>query len=301
MPETLLVIAGPTASGKTSLAIRLGEYFQTEIISADSRQFYREIPVGTAAPTSEQLKKLRHHFIGTLSIHEYYNASMFEEDALDRLKHLFKERDVVVMAGGSGMYIDAVCSGIDVLPAIDPEIRNQLKEQYRSGGIESLRMKLKLLDPASYDRVDLRNPNRILKALEVSMQTGKPYSSFLTSTRKPRPFRILKIGLNLPRPELYARIDRRVDEMIQNGLVEEARKLSAFRELNALNTVGYKELFQYLDGIIDLERAIELIKRNTRRFAKRQLTWFKRDEQIRWFHPASFEEIIRHIQVQLMK
>jgi len=218
---------------------------------------------------------------------------MFEEEVLNLLEDLFENHSLVIMAGGSGMYIDAVCSGIDALPTIDPQIRNRLQEHYKRKGIESLRMQLKILDPGFYSRVDLKNPNRILKALEVTLMTGKPYSSFLTAKEKTRPFNILKAGLNLHRPQLYSRIDRRVDAMIAAGLVEEARRLFPFRHLNALNTVGYKELFEYFDGKVDLDRAIELIKQNSRRFAKRQLTWFRRDKDIHWFEPGDKEKIIK--------
>jgi len=299
MDKTLLVIVGPTAVGKTSLAIHLAEHYGTEIISADSRQFYREMQIGTAAPLAAEKARIRHYFIGSISIHDYYNASMFEVDALNRLKAIYQLKNLAIMAGGSGMYIDAVCAGIDVLPVVDPDIRTQLQEQYRSEGIESLRIQLKMLDPEFYSKVDLRNPNRILKALEVSIQTGKPYSSFLTSKEKNRPFRILKIGLTLPRPELYHRINQRVEEMIQAGLIDEARELLPYRNLNALNTVGYREIFEYLDGTIELDGAIELIKRNTRRFAKRQMTWFNRDDQIHWFHPASPGIILDFLDTQL--
>ncbi len=292
MKPTLLVIVGPTATGKTGLAIDLAEHYATEIISADSRQLFREMLIGTAAPSPAQLDRVRHHFVGTLSVKDYFNASMFEEEVLNLLEGLFATHTLVIMAGGSGMYIDAVCSGIDELPTIDPQIRDRLQGQYKREGIESLRMQLKILDPGFYSRVDLKNPNRILKALEVTLMTGKPYSSFLTAKEKTRPFNILKTGLNLPRPQLYYRIDRRVDAMIAAGLVEEARRLFPLRHLNALNTVGYKELFEYFEGKVDLNRAIELIKQNSRRFAKRQITWFHRDKDIRWFEPGEKDKII---------
>ena len=300
MRDALIVLLGPTATGKTKMAIELARYFDTEIISADSRQFYREMKIGTAAPTDRELSTVKHHFIGSLSIKDYYNASMFEEEVLRLLPDLFAKNHLVLMAGGSGLYIDAVCTGIDELPTIDPEIRKEFQQLYQAEGIEGLRRSLKMVDPGSYERIDLRNPNRILKALEVSRMTGKPYSTFLTSGKKERPFEILKIGLNLPREELYNRINQRVDKMVHNGLVEEARDLYKYKELNALNTVGYKELFSHFEGEISLDKAIELIKRNTRRFAKRQLTWFQRDKNIQWFQPHQKDQILRWVDKSLI-
>lgn len=296
MNNTLITILGPTATGKTDFAIRLAQKLNTEIISSDSRQMYREMKIGTARPGQIELNSVTHHFIGNLSIHDYYNASMFEEEVLSLLGDLFQKHASVIMVGGSGMYIDAVCKGIDELPVVDAQIRMKLQEQYKNEGIESLRIQLKLIDPDYYTTVDLKNPNRILKGLEISIMTGKPYSSFLTRKRKHREFRILKIGLNLPRELLYQRINHRVDQMLEAGLIEEARKLFPLRSLNALNTVGYKELFSYFDGSIDREKAIELIKRNTRHFAKRQITWFKRDPEINWIHPNEFEKAVKTCQ-----
>lgn len=296
MNNTLITILGPTATGKTDFAIRLAQKFNTEIISSDSRQMYREMKIGTARPGQTELNTVPHHFIGNLSIHDYYNASMFEEEVLSLLGDLFQKHASVIMVGGSGMYIDAVCKGIDELPVVDAQIRMKLQEQYKNEGIESLRIQLKLIDPDYYTTVDLKNPNRILKGLEISIMTGKPYSSFLTRKRKHREFRILKIGLNLPRELLYQRINHRVDQMLEAGLIEEAGKLFPLRSLNALNTVGYKELFSYFDGSIDREKAIELIKRNTRHFAKRQITWFKRDPEINWIHPDEFEKAVKTCQ-----
>ena len=269
---TLIVIIGPTAIGKTELCIELAESLNTEIISADSRQIYNELNVGTAKPSEKELKRVPHHFIGKKSIHDYYTAGMFELDVLELLENLFNKHNQIIMTGGSGLYINAVCEGIDALPRVDPEIRNKLIEQYENEGIQSLRHDLKRLDPEYYEVADLKNPKRLLKALEITVMTGKPYSSFLTRPKKERPFNILKIGLNKDREELYDNINMRVDEMIDNGLLEEAKKLYKHKGLNALNTVGYKELFEYLDDTITFKRAIELIKRNTRRYAKRQLT-----------------------------
>ena len=296
MNNTLITILGPTATGKTDFAIRLAQQFNTEIISSDSRQMYREMKIGTATPGQTELNTVPHHFIGNLSIHDYYNASMFEEEVLSLLENIFTKLSQVIMVGGSGMYIDAVCKGIDELPGVDPQVRLKLQEQYKKEGIESLRIQLKLLDPDYYNTVDLKNPNRILKGLEISIMTGKPYSSFLTRKKKHREFRILKIGLNLPREMLYKKINHRVDLMVEAGLIEEARELYPLRSLNALNTVGYKELFSYFDGTIDRAQAIELIKRNTRHFAKRQITWFKRDPEINWIHPNEFEKAVKTCQ-----
>ncbi len=283
MENRLIVILGPTASGKTNLGVRLAEHLHTDIISADSRQIYRELSIGTARPDKEHLERIPHHFIASHSIHDYYNASMFEEEVLELLSKQFKQHKNILMVGGSGMYINAVCSGIDELPQVDQAIRDKLRKQYQDEGIESLRMQLKILDPAYYNTVDLKNPNRILKGLEISIMTGRPYSSFLTHTKKNRDFHILKIGLQTDRNLLYSRINQRVDEMISQGLIEEARQVYPLRTLNALNTVGYKELFAYFDNRISKEEAIELLKRNTRRFAKRQITWFQKDKDIHWF------------------
>ena len=296
MPQpTLIVIIGPTAIGKTELCIDLAESLNTQIISADSRQIYKELNVGTAKPGKEELERVPHHFIGTKSIHDYYTAGMFELDVLQLLEDLFNKHNQIIMTGGSGLYINAVCEGIDALPRVDPEIRNKLIEQYEKEGIQSLRHDLKKLDPDYYEMVDLKNPKRLLKALEITVMTGKPYSSFLTRPNKERPFNILKIGLNKDREELYEIINKRVDKMIDKGLLEEAKELYKHKGLNALNTVGYKELFEYFDGNITYKRAIELIKRNTRHYAKRQLTWFSKDEEIKWFHPDDKEKIREYI------
>lgn len=299
MFPTLIAIIGPTAVGKTEAGVQLAEYFSSEIISADSRQMFRELKTGTALPSAGQLSRVKHHFIGNLSIHDYYNVSMFEQDVLALLPGLFSKNPVVFMVGGSTLYINAVFHGIDDLPSADMELRHDLLKQYHEQGIEFLRLKLRMLDPEYYQRVDLKNPNRLLKAVEISLITGKPYSSLLTSQKRERDFRIIKIGLNIKREELFARINQRVDEMFDQGLMEEAKMLYPNRNLNSLNTVGYKELFLYLEGKISLEEARELIKKNTRNYAKRQLTWFKRDEEISWFEPGQLNEIPDYLKKRL--
>ena len=291
----LITIVGPTAVGKTSLAIDFAEKLGTEIISCDSRQIYRELIVGAARPTDEQLNHISHHFIAIRSVKDYYNASMFETESLQLLKQLFEKHQAVIMTGGSGLYVDAVINGIDDFPTTDPEVRQQLLKLFEKEGIEGLRNQLKRVDPVYYSQVDLRNSKRILKALEVNIMTGRPYSSFLLKTRKERPFNILKIALNLDRKELHQRINLRVDEMVKKGLVEEAKSLFALKNLNALNTVGYKEMFDHLDGKQTLEVAIELIKRNTRRYARRQISYFSRDKEYHWFHPDEKEKILNYI------
>jgi tRNA dimethylallyltransferase len=287
----LIVICGPTAVGKTKVAIRIAKTFNSEIISADSRQIYRELKIGVASPTPDELKAVRHHFVGCISVGDYYNISKFEEEVIQWLENWFKSHQYAVMTGGSGLYIDSVCKGIDELPDPDNFLRKELTEKLKKEGIDSLKMQLKQLDPGYYATVDLNNPSRILRALEVCIITGKPYSSFRTEKSKPRKFKIVKIGLNLPRHELINQIDKRVDQMITNGLVEEVKSLLPFRNLNSLNTVGYKEIFKYLDGDLTLNLAVEKIKTNTRRYAKRQLTWFKKDKNIYWFHPEEVEKI----------
>lgn len=293
--KSLIVILGPTGIGKTDLSIDIAKEFNTEIISSDSRQIYKELKIGTAVPGVDQLKKVKHHFIGNKSIYDYYNASMFEFEVLDLLEILFQKHNQVVMTGGSGMYINAVCDGIDDLPTIDKKLRDDLVQKHKEEGIESLRLQLKMLDSETYSKIDLKNPKRILKALEVSIQTGKPYSTFLSETRKKRNFNIIKIGLQRERNELYQRINLRVDQMIDEGLIDEAKRFYKDRNLNSLNTVGYKELFAHFDGEITEEKAIELIKRNSRHYAKRQISWFLRDKEIEWFHPDNKKEIISFI------
>ena len=272
MPK-LVIITGPTAVGKTAFAVEMAMQLKTEIISCDSRQMYREMRIGTAVPTTEELNAAPHHFIGNLSICDYYNVSMYEQECLQLLTKLFARHETVIMTGGSGLYIDAVCKGIDDFPTVDPEIRKSVTARFESDGIEYLRRQLSMLDPEHYAKVDLRNHKRIMKAIEVCIQTGRPYSSFLTAQPRIRPFEIEKIALTRPREELFERINRRTIKMMEQGLLEEARQLYPQRHLNALNTVGYKELFAHFDGQHDLDTAVELISRNTRRYAKRQLTW----------------------------
>jgi tRNA dimethylallyltransferase len=298
MNNYLTVLLGPTGVGKTDVSIELSNRLGCEIISADSRQFFREMRIGTAVPSEAQLHAIEHHFISFLSVTDYYSSNMFERDVLALLPGLFRSNNIVLMSGGSGMYIDAVCDGIDDIPDVDPAVREKYSEMYRSEGIESLRLALKISDPDHFLRVDLRNPKRIIRALEICESTGRPYSSFLKKEKRERDFRIIKIGLRRSREELYSRINARVDEMILNGLVEEASSLSGYRNLNALNTVGYRELFSYFDGIISREKAIELIKRNSRRYAKRQLTWWNKDKEITWFHPDNSGDILRFIEEQ---
>ncbi len=291
----LIVVAGPTAVGKTACAISLALHFDAEIISADSRQFYREMTIGTAVPSQQDLSAVPHHFIRHLSVQDAYNVSRYETDALKTLENLFQRKQVVIMVGGSGLYIDAVCRGIDELPDPDPELRRELKQELADNGIQSLRDKLRIVDPDYYQMVDAANPVRLIRALEVCITTGKPFSSLRNQQPEKRPFRIIKIGLSVPRDLLNQRINQRVDEMVRNGLVEEARALIPFRRLNALNTVGYRELFDFFDGKISLQQAIADIKTHTRRYAKRQMTWFKKDEEITWFSPEEPSAILDYI------
>ncbi len=290
--KTLIVILGPTAVGKTSLAIELAKHFNTEIISADSRQFYREMRIGTSAPTPEELESAIHHFIGNLSVTDYYNVSKFENEALCKLEEIFLSNPFAIMVGGSGLYIDAVCKGIDELPDPDEKIRKELKEKYKNQGLESLQQQLKKLDPEYYSIVDISNPNRLMRAIEVNLITGKTFTSLRNNILKNREFEIIKIGLNRNREKLFNIINSRVDKMINTGLIDEVKDLTKYRNFNALNTVGYKEIFEYLDKKITLKQAIQNIKTNTRRYAKRQLTWFKKDESIKWFHPDDLQNII---------
>lgn len=285
--KILLVICGPTASGKTALAIELARHFHTEILSADSRQFFKETTIGTAKPGTEERKAVRHHFIDSLSITEEYNAGKFETDALELLNELYKRLDLVIMAGGSGLYIQAVCEGFHALPEADAEIREKVLHVQRTEGLEGLRNLLRKLDPVHYEKVDKANPHRMIRAIEVCLVTGKKYSELQSGSKsKKREFEIIKIGLDPDRKELYHRIDQRVETMMKDGLLEEARRLYPFRNNNALNTVGYKELFQYLDGAITLEEAVRQIQQNTRNFAKRQMTWWRKDPEIHWLKPT---------------
>lgn len=291
----LIILLGPTGVGKTGTSIALSHRFNAPVLSADSRQFFREMRIGTAAPTAEQLSNAPHHLIGHKSIADRYSCGMFELEALSLLDEVFETHGVAMLVGGSMLYIDAVCKGIDDFPAPDPELRKALEKQLEEEGLESLRAQLKLLDPEYYHQIDIRNSKRVLKAIEVCLQTGKPYSSFLTSPKKERQFNTIKIGLNRPREELYSMINARVDKMINDGLVEEAKGVYQYRNLNALKTVGYREIFEFLDGKITLDKAIELVKRNSRHYAKRQLTWWARDKDIEWFHPEAVEDIVNHI------
>ncbi len=287
----LVVIAGPTAVGKTGLSILLAEEFGCEIISADSRQIYKEMIIGTSTPDHYELAKVKHHFIRTVSIHDKYNASKFETDVLLTLENLFKKTNIQILTGGSGLYIDAVCKGIDDFPDTDPELRKDILKRLDHEGIESLRKELKILDPVSYEKTDLRNPKRIQKALEISLMTGKPYSSFLSGIKKERPFRIIKIGLDMERKELYRRINERTVRMMENGLADEAKNLFPWKHINALNTVGYKELFEHFDGRMNLNEAISKIQANTRKYARKQLTWLRKNNEYTWFHPEETGKI----------
>ncbi|MDR0230870.1 MAG: tRNA (adenosine(37)-N6)-dimethylallyltransferase MiaA [Dysgonamonadaceae bacterium] len=297
--KSLVVLIGPTGVGKTELSLDLAERLDSPIISCDSRQLYKGIPIGTAAPTQEQLQRVKHYFIGTLELTDYYSASQYEEDALTLISQLHTSHDTLLMTGGSMMYIDAVCKGIDEIPTIDENLRKDLFELYDVEGLDPIRNQLKLLDPIFYNQVDLKNHKRVIHALEVCLMTGKPYSSLRTGTKKERPFNIIKIGLTRNREELYERINRRVDEMIENGLLEEARNVYSLRSLNSLNTVGYKEIFQYFDGHWTSDFAIEKIKQNSRIYSRKQMTWFKKDEEITWFSPSEADLIFSHIDTTL--
>ena len=292
---TLLVILGPTGVGKTNISLRLAEHFACPIVSSDSRQFYRELKIGTAAPSEDQLNRAKHYFIGSHSIFDEYNAGQYEQDAINLLSELFQQNNIVMLVGGSMMYIDAICNGMDDIPTVDAEIRSFWQKQYANFGLEFIQNELKRLDPKHYQEVDLLNPKRIMHALEICNMTGRPYSELRTGQRKERPFDILKIGLNRPRAELYERINARVDEMMTDGLLEEARQFYEYRHLNTLNTVGYKELYEYMSGNWTLEFAVSMIRQDSRRYAKRQLTWFNRDKEIHWFHPDEEERIMEFV------
>jgi len=292
----LIVMLGPTGVGKTNISLRLAEQLECPIVSSDSRQLYRELKIGTAAPTAAELKRVKHYFIGTHSIHDEYNAGQYEQDAIQLLNNLFETNKYALLVGGSMMYIDAVCNGMDDIPTVDAETRNFWQKQFVEKGLDFLQAELKRLDPQHYEEVDLKNPKRVIHALEICSMTGKPYSDLRTGKRKQRNFNILKIGLNRPRPELYERINLRVEEMMKEGLLEEARQFYEFRALNTLNTVGYKELYEFMDGNWTLEFAVNMIKQDSRRYAKRQLTWFNRDKEINWFHPDEETRIIEFVQ-----
>ncbi|GHV24229.1 tRNA dimethylallyltransferase 1 [Bacteroidia bacterium] len=280
--KILVILLGPTGVGKTEYSLQLAEQFRCPILSADSRQLYRDLPIGTAAPTAADLQRVKHYFVGTLGLEDYYNAGQFEEDAIKLLAKLYETHDTVVMCGGSMMYLDAVCKGIDDIPTIDETLRAEIATLYQQEGIENIRRQLKILDPVFYGQVDLKNHKRVIHALEICLMTGKPYSTLRTNPKKERPFAIKKIGLTRPREELYNRINQRVEGMMNAGLLEEAKKVYPFRHLNSLNTVGYKELFQYFDGHWTLDFAVEKIKQNTRIYSRKQMTWFKRDTEIQW-------------------
>ena len=299
MGKTLIVIAGPTGSGKTDLSIQIALHYHAPIISTDSRQFYRGIPIGTAQPDAEQLQTIEHHFIASHDLKQDFNCGAYEQEALQRLEELFVQHDYVVAVGGSGLYIKALCEGMDDLPEVDPALRSQLADDMKQLGIDAMAERLRELDPAFYEVVDRKNPARILRALEVCIGTGMSYSSLRTGEKKSRPFRIIKIATDMDRAVLYERIDRRVDIMVEQGLEQEARSVYHLRELNSLQTVGYREMFDYFDGTTSRDEAIELIKRNSRRYAKRQLTWLRRDTEFAWFHPQEKAKIIEYIDAKV--
>lgn len=293
--KKLIVITGPTAVGKTDLCIDVAHQLDIPIINADSRQLFRELRIGTAAPTNEQMAEVKHYFVGTLGIGDYYSASMYEQDVLHLLDSLFRDSDYALLSGGSMMYIDAVCNGIDDIPTVDDETRTTLKQRLANEGLEPLVEELHRLDPEHWAIVDRKNPRRVVHALEICLMTGKTYTSFRKSEKKERPFKIVKIGLNRNREELYNRINLRVDNMMSQGLLDEAKRMVEHRNVNALNTVGYKELFNYINGLWTLDEAVERIKGNTRRYARKQLTWFKRDTLMQWFHPDDRSDIMTYI------
>lgn len=298
----LISIVGPTAIGKTSLGIDIADAFSTEILSADSRQFYREMKIGTAAPSAEELNAAPHHFIHHKSIADDYSVGDYEREALAKTEELFLDKPVLVLVGGSGLYVKSLLEGLDNFPEINPGIRQDLNEQLAHDGLSKLQQQLQWVDPEYYKKVDIENPHRVIRALEVSLGTGKPFSSFLNQPKKQRNFNIIKVGLTAPREEIYERINKRVGFMMQEGLLEEAKGLFSHKNLNALNTVGYKEIFEYLKGNCGLDEAVEEIKKNTRRFAKRQLTWFRKENDIQWFaHTTPREEILSYIEDEIKK
>lgn len=294
--KNLIVLLGPTGVGKTELSLRLATYFGSPIINADSRQLYTDIPIGTAAPTLEERERVEHYFVGTHQLEDYYSAAQYENDVIKLLDKLFQNHDVVLLSGGSMMYIDAVCKGIDDIPTIDNVTRERMRERYEQEGLDALVEDLRKLDPEYSAICDLKNPKRVIHALEICTMTGKTYTSFRLRKEKVRPFRIIKIGLQRPREELFERINSRVDVMVENGLIEEAKGVLPYRHFNSLNTVGFKELFQYFDGTWDLDFALEKIRRNSRVYAKKQMTWFSHDKEIVWFHPEQESEIIALIE-----
>ena len=294
--KTLIVLTGPTGVGKTELSLRLAERYHCPILNADSRQLYHDIPIGTAAPTAADMERVKHYFVGTLGLEDYYSAAQYEQEAITLLQREFETHDVCLLSGGSMMYIDAVCNGIDDIPTIDDATRTLLKERFAQEGLEPLVAELRLLDPEYYAQCDLRNHKRVVHALEVCYMTGRTFTSFRRGIRAERPFRIVKIGLQRERQELFDRINRRVDGMVKQGLIDEVKRVLPFRHCNSLNTVGYKELFQYLDGEWELDFALEKIRRNSRVYAKKQITWFKKDEQVQWFHPDQESDIVRAVE-----
>ncbi len=299
MDKYLIVLLGPTGVGKTDLSIFLAEHFNTSIISSDSRQIYKEMNIGTAVPEKEYLDRVKHYFIGTLSVKDYFNSWEYEKGALATISFLHKKNDVALLVGGSMMYIDAVCNGIDDIPTIDKHLRDDLQKKFEKEGLDAICTMLKKLDPIFYNEVDLKNAKRVLHAVEVCIMAGKPYSSLRTKEKKIRDFKIIKIGLNRNREELYERINKRVDIMLRDGLLEEVKQLYPLKHLNSLNTVGYKEVFGHFDGKYDMEEAIRLIKRDSRRYAKRQLSWFNRDKDIMWFNPDDKEKILKAIEEKM--
>lgn len=294
MPR-LIVIIGPTAVGKTQISLNIAETFRCPIINADSRQIYRDIPIGTAAPTAEEQKRVKHFFVGQLALDEYYSAAHYEADVIKLLPQLFQTHDNIVLTGGSMLYIDAVCKGLDDVPTVDKETRLKLKQKLQEEGLEKLVQELRLLDPAYYEACDKKNPKRVVHALEICYMTGKPFSSFHRNESKKRQFDIVKLGLQRKREDLFNRINSRVDVMMKQGWLDEARKVITYRHCNALNTVGYKELFKYLDNEWELNFALEKIRRNTRVYAKKQMTWFKRDQEVRWFHPDEEKKMLNFL------
>jgi tRNA dimethylallyltransferase len=297
--DTLIVVLGPTGVGKSDISIQLAQHYQTDIISADSRQFFRELCIGTAVPPGEDLELVTHHFIQSKSIHDYYNVSDYETEAIQLMSYLFRVKNPLILTGGSMLYLDTICKGIDDIPSVDPDIRKEVIRWYEETGLEALRERLLQIDPEYYQIVDRNNPKRMLHAVEIYEMTGQPFTSFRKNTIKERSFRILKIGINQDREVLYHRINQRVERMIELGLVDEARAVYPFRNLNSLNTVGYKELFTYFDGDCTLAEAIDLIQRNTRKYARKQLTWFRGDPEIKWFEPEQMEEIISYIEQKM--
>ncbi len=296
----LISVIGPTAIGKTALSIELAKAYETHIISADSRQFYKELQIGTAAPGREELQAAQHHFIHHISIEDTYSVGDFEREAIEKIHDLFKQHSVLILTGGSGLYIKSILEGLDEFPEIDPLVRKELNEIHENKGLSTLQEKLSILDPETFKNIDVENPHRVIRALEICIGTGRPYSSFLQQEKPTRDFQIIKIGLTAPREIIYSRINKRVDFMMDEGLLEEVRRLLPFKDLNALNTVGYKELFAYFEEKCRLEEAVEEIKKNTRRFAKRQLTWFRKEEGIKWFeHTTPLEEILDYLKGEM--